>query len=276
MTSSFLRRHPLTGFYVIAYAFTWALGLPLLLSIRGVIGIDVPHLAEPVAAFGPFVAAIVVMRAVKGPNGVRELRQALFRWRVRSSWVAASLLGPVALLLIALSGTLFSDSVETVGTSGLGELWTITGLFELMVVGGLLQSLGEEPGWRGFAIPKLRQRFGPLLSTLALWPVWLGWHLPFFLSRPSFGWPQWIGFSVGILSAAIWLTLIRDRTQSVLMCVGWHAVANICRNTALAASSVAFLMYNNLILLSALIIAVYWIWNAQHGKSAEIPVNHHD
>jgi membrane protease YdiL (CAAX protease family) len=257
-----LRKHPLAGFYAIAYAFTWALGLPLLLSSRGLIAVEVPHFLEPVAAFGPFVAAVVVLRAIEGPGGSRALLQSLGRWNVGWRWLVAALLSTPALLLLALAGAGMTAG-PAAGASRLTEIWTLAGLFDLIVVGGLLQSLGEEPGWRGFAVPTLRERFGPLLATLALWPVWLCWHLPFFLSRPSFGWPQWIGFSVGILSAAIWLTLIRDRTRSLAMCVGWHALANICRNTALAVSSAAFLMYNNLILLSALAIAGYWLWQAR-------------
>lgn len=263
MTSGFLRRHPLFGFYAIAYAFTWALGVPLLLSKRGLIGIEVPHLLEPVAAFGPFAAAIIVMRAVYGNEGPRVLLQGLRHWRVGPGWMTAALLSTPALLLLAVGGANLAGGAQTSdAASRLGEFWTATALFELIVVGGVLQSLGEEPGWRGLAIPQLRERFGPLLATLALWPVWLCWHLPFFLSRPSFGWAQWVGFSVGILSAAIWLTLLRDRTQSILMCIGWHALANICRNAALAVSSAAFLLYNNLVLLSALTIACYWGWRA--------------
>ena len=265
MTSGLLRRHPLFGFYAIAYAFTWALGVPLLLSKRGLIGMHVPDVLEPVAAFGPFVAALVVLRALHCSDGQRALLRSLRRWRVGPGWLAAALLSAPALLLLAMVGANFMGGAQTSDASRLGELWTATGLFELIVVGGILQSLGEEPGWRGFAIPQLRERFGPLLATLVLWPVWLCWHLPFFLSRPAFGWPQWIGFSLGILSAAIWLTLLRDKTDSILTCVAWHALANICRNTALAVSSVAFLLYNNLILLSALVIAGWWIWTTRRG-----------
>ena len=259
MSATILRRHPLLGFYVIAYAFTWALGVPLMLSQRGLIGIDVPHFVEPIAAFGPFVAALVVVQAIAGPDGRRGLMRDLLNWRVNPVWLAVSLLSPPALLLLAIVAAAAGGSEPSTEASRLGEFWTLVGLFDLVVIGGLLQSLGEEPGWRGFATPRLRERFGPLAATLALWPVWLCWHLPFFLSRPAFGWPQWIGFSLGILSAAVWLTLIRDRTGSTLTCVGWHALANICRNTALAVSSAAFLIYNNLVLLSALLIAGYWI-----------------
>jgi len=269
MTLAFLRRHPLLSFYSIAYGITWSLGVPLLLSRRGLIAVDVPHLVEPFAAFGPFIAALIVVAALNGRDGLRSLSRSLLRWRIGGAWLALSFLSTPLLLLLALAGASVIGGAEASGSTRLTEIWSLAGLFELIVVGGLLQSLGEEPGWRGFAVPALRERFGPLLATLALWPVWLCWHLPFFLSRPAFGWPQWIGFSIGILSAAIWLTLLRDRTQSVLACIGWHALANICRNTALAVSTAAFLIYNNLILLSALIIAGYWVWSARRSTTDE-------
>ena len=64
MPSTFVRRRPLLSFYFLAYAFTWALGVPLMLSRRGVIDVHIPHALEPVAAFGPFVAALIVLYVV--------------------------------------------------------------------------------------------------------------------------------------------------------------------------------------------------------------------
>jgi hypothetical protein len=58
-----------------------------------------------------------------------------------------------------------------------GPLTTPPGLVKLLVAGSLLQSLGEEPGWRGWFLPKLRERFGQFAATLVLFPVWLLWHL---------------------------------------------------------------------------------------------------
>ena len=262
-----LRRYPVTGFYILAYAFTWSLGIPMMLSQRGLIALHIPHGIEPVAAFGPFIAAMLVARALSGRDGPRAILQSLRHWRVGTGWMAFSILGPVVLLVIALMAYSFIRDPQADTVADISTFTTAAGLFDLIVVAGILQSWGEEPGWRGFALPTLRERFGPFLATLVLWPVWLCWHLPFFLSRPGFGWAQWAGFSIGILSAAIWLTLIQDRTKSVLMSLGWHAMANICRNSALAVSTLAFLMYNNLILLTALIIAGYWFWSGRRQKS---------
>jgi uncharacterized protein len=41
--------------------------------------------------------------------------------------------------------------------------------------------LGEEPGWRGYALPRLQRSFGPVIGTLVLALIWTGWHLPLFL-----------------------------------------------------------------------------------------------
>lgn len=261
--SNILRRYPLASFYTLAYAFTWSLGLPLLLSRRGLVAADIPHWIEPIAAFGPFVAAMLVSRALTGSNGPRALLKSLRHWRVGPVWLAVSLLSPVALLLLAMLVAGVLGGGQSFTTPAVGELTTLAGLLDLVVVGGLLQAWGEEPGWRGFALPRLRERFGPLPATLVLWPVWLCWHLPFFLSRPEFGWVQWAAFSVGILSAAVWLTLIWDRTHSLLMCLGWHAVVNVCRGLALAVSTAAFLAISNLVLAGALVIAVTWVWQSR-------------
>jgi membrane protease YdiL (CAAX protease family) len=38
--------------------------------------------------------------------------------------------------------------------------------------------LSEEPGWRGFALPRLQAKFSPLISSLMLGVIWAVWHAP--------------------------------------------------------------------------------------------------
>jgi membrane protease YdiL (CAAX protease family) len=38
--------------------------------------------------------------------------------------------------------------------------------------------LSEEPGWRGFALPRLQAKFSPLVSSLILGGLWAVWHAP--------------------------------------------------------------------------------------------------
>ncbi|PYV55980.1 MAG: hypothetical protein DMG97_17435 [Acidobacteria bacterium] len=50
----------------------------------------------------------------------------------------------------------------------------------------------EEPGWRGYALPRLKHEFGPLRGIVLLAILWTAWYLPMFLYK---GWttsPLWI------------------------------------------------------------------------------------
>ncbi len=71
-----------------------------------------------------------------------------------------------------------------------------------------------------------------------------------FLIRPEFQWSAWLGFSAGMLSAAIWLTLLYDATRSELMAAIWHALINICRRPALAVSTATFLAFGQIVFCS--------------------------
>jgi membrane protease YdiL (CAAX protease family) len=252
-----LNRFPLFSYFFLAYLFSWSIELPMMLTARGSIEVQLPHWLEALAGFGPFVAALVVLQATQGAMGIRRLFASLTHWRVPGLWLAAALLSPFLIMLLAL---IITGETERLFSGSLFSELIASGKFaELILVGGLLRGLGEEPGWRGFALPVLRGRFGPLLATLALWPVWLLWHLPSFLMRPELQLAAGIGFSVGILSAAAWCTLLYDKTRSVLMIALWHALINITRGIALAASSAAFLAFSQIMLGIGLIIIIYWL-----------------
>ena len=140
-----------------------------------------------------------------------------------------------------------------------GRLSTLHAGLDLVLVAALLQSLGEEPGWRGYLLPKMLERFRTLPATLLLFPVWWLWHLPFFLGRPEFGLPQFFGFGLGILAASVWLTFLWERTRSIFVAVLWHAVLNITRGIALGFSTGMFLAYGMVVTVGALGIIVWWL-----------------
>lgn len=253
----FLVRYPLQAYFLLAYLYTWAIEVPMLVATRGSSDTHALVGLEALAGFGPFAAAVTVLAATRGRAGVMQLLTSLCRWRVPAGWLLFALVSPFAVLIAAL---LMTGEAEAL-LSGvlLREVATGGRLLELVLLGGILRGIGEEPGWRGFALADLRSRRGPLSATLMLFPFWLFWHLPSFLIRPEFSWSMWLGFSAGILSAAIWCTLLYDATRSVLMLAIWHALINICRGLALAASTATFLAFGQIVLLCALVFVAYWL-----------------
>lgn len=253
------RPHPareVLAYVALAYLFTWSISLLLLAERRGWAETGLSERWEALAAFGPFLAALVVAFTSTGIGGARAVMAALTRWRVPAHWLAFSCLSPLALLgLAVLLVRLTSSAWPDVGALGSGRLATPAGWFTLVVITGIVQGLGEEPGWRGFMLPRLRQRYPALTATLVLFPAWLLWHLPTFLSRPEFGPGQFLAFAAGVLSAAVWLTFIHERTGSVLLAVAWHAMVNVARGIALAISTPLFLALSTLVLVGALLFA---------------------
>lgn len=254
--------HTLRGLWsyvLLAYGLTWLVMLPWVLVQRGLLDLELPDHWEVLGAFGPFLAALLVSWRVGGSAGARDLLAGLTRWRVAPRWRAMTLLSPLVILVLAAAAAVLSGSPP--GLARLQSLsWlSVAALLDLVIAGALLQSLGEEPGWRGFMLPRLRARYGPLASTAVLAPVWILWHLPAFLGRPEFGAVQLVGLALGLAAAAAWLTLIYDATGSLLMAVLWHALINVARGIALAISSTCFVAFSSVVLASGVAIAGYWL-----------------
>ncbi len=267
--ASFVQRYPVFTFAALAYAFTWSVQLPLLVSRRGWMPLEVSEHWEVLAAFGPFLAAVLVVHWLEGGAGLRRLLAGITHWRVGARAWFAGALTPFALLFGAVLVTrLTSGAWPDVAALDASTLATAGGWVALFLVSGLAQGLGEEPGWRGFMLPKLRERHGRLVATLLLWPVWFLWHLPAFLGRPEFGLAQFVAFGLGVLCAAIWLTWLMEFTGSLLMAVVWHLCINVARGIALAFSPQMFLTISTLVMVGAVIILVVWAVRARRGPQS--------
>jgi membrane protease YdiL (CAAX protease family) len=157
--SEVIKRQPLVAFFVLAFALTWA---PTPLGIF--------------MAAGPLLAALVITAAVDGRRGLRELGSRMLRWRVGWRWYAAALLIPLA-LVFATAGlnVAFGAPGSVIRDLSISEAVL---LFALRLVVPLFSPIGEEPGWRGFALPRLLDGGSPLGATAILAPLVALWHVP--------------------------------------------------------------------------------------------------
>jgi membrane protease YdiL (CAAX protease family) len=165
--SSVLKQHPLIAFFIVAYALSWA-AWPVYAS---------GFYPNPVFSFGPFLAALVVLAITHGKSGVGGLLRRMVRWRVGLRWYAVALLLPVGL---ALAATVLNVLLGAQAPSS-AELGSWTGLLPLFLFVLLIPGMGgawEEPGWRGFALPRLQTGRSALFASLILGVLIAGWHLP--------------------------------------------------------------------------------------------------
>lgn len=227
-----LKRHPLISFFVIAYGLAWAIEVPLALSANGVL----PALPTPIAAlviaaatFAPAAAAFIMTGVLDGKPGVVRLLRRLVLWRVGIQWYVIVLVGiPVIVLLAALVVPGVAASFQPL----VGPMLAAYPLAFLMTVllGG---PLGEEPGWRGFALPHLQTRFGPLLGSVILGVMWALWHFPLFWSGvwTPLNLPNMVMFTVMITGLTIIMTWVFNHAKtSVLLTILMHASFNTFAN----------------------------------------------
>ncbi len=222
-----LARYPLTFYFIIAYAFAWVVWVPLALSQdgAGVLSFHSPIGASAsviLASFvGPFLSAFIMTGIIEGSEGIGRLLRRLVLWRVGLGWYLFTLIGiPMILVLgvLVLPGALASFK-------GIASLVAIPWLSQIVYV-FVHGPLGEEPGWRGFALPRLQRLHGPLVGSLILGPLWALWHLPFFWV-PAWNFPPTLAnivlFVIASIPVTIIMTWVFNNTKgSVLMAILGH------------------------------------------------------
>ena len=212
--------NPVALFFFLAYVITW--GLYFAANSTSAAGLR--GLLFYLGVFTPGLLALWLTRRADGSPGVVALLQRLVHWRVPARWYVfalayvATIKLTVAFLYRALAGAWppFGDvSWYVMLAATLGST----------LLGG---QVGEELGWRGYALPRLAMRFGLGGASLLLGVLWAGWHLPLFfiLGCDTVGqsFPLYV-LQVTALSVAIaWLYL---KTQgSLLLTMLLHAAVN--------------------------------------------------
>ena len=96
--ATYLKQHAVIAYFILAYALSWAVELPLAASAQGWLQVPVPPALHYLAAFGPMVSALIVTVATEGSSGIRPLLAGLLKWRVGLGWMLVAILSPIALL----------------------------------------------------------------------------------------------------------------------------------------------------------------------------------
>ncbi len=252
-----LQRHPVLAFIVGAYGFSWVLWVPLAVSGAGrslaTTGLIV------LGGFGPLVAAVTLEALRGGAPGLRAWARARFRLRCKAAWYAWALLLP-PLMAAATLGV-----GQLLGTVALApERPPLYGYPILLAFVFFLGGGQEEPGWRGYALPHLQLRFGPVTGSILLGLMWAGWHLPLFFSPASsqVGLPPlwYVAHTVAITFTFTWLfnSSAGSVVPVMLLHAGLNAVASwIPLQTGSGATSALGILLALEILLAVVLLAVY-------------------
>jgi membrane protease YdiL (CAAX protease family) len=196
--------------------------LPLILSPSGLgwIRFHVPIETVVPGAFAPTIAALIVQWLTK-----RDLRicQLIGSWPRFFLGLAVSLAlivaGYVVIPALAITKSIRLLHWKTFLSPSAYDCNFST------FFGG---PVNEEPGWRGFALPRLQARFGHLGAALTLGVLWAGWHLPLFLIHGWSGLPVW-AYVIMMTGLSVLMTFAFNISRSsILVSIWMHAIFNTC------------------------------------------------
>ncbi len=218
---SWIKKHPFLTYIFLAFTISWAGWFVLILSDTA------PGFFNPwklLAAFGPSLAGLFIISLVSGDEGLKKIWAQLTKFRINWVWYLIGLAAPPLLMLTSLwihillggTGLSFNDPAE---------IYRVIPVFLLVL---FFSVLGEEIGWRGFALPWLQERFNALTSSLILGLIWAFWHLPLFWLPGGFHQQlplTW--FLLQTISITILYTWVYNATQgSLWIILLLHAASN--------------------------------------------------
>ena len=222
---------PIASFFLIAYLISWSAWIALFslhYSHLGGTGLYF-YLA---AILAPHASAVVVTVLERGCVGLGTFYGRVFR-RAPVTWIVAAMVVPIViymipgLMAIGLQlprGPLLHQPPRTLS---------------MLVFGQLAVALGEEPGWRGFALPSLTKKVGAIRASLVLGVAWALWHLPLFIiaGTAQYGTP-FVPFLITLTAWSLIVTLLVVRAGgSVVVAMLFHISANLCDFTVWQADS---------------------------------------
>lgn len=244
----------LINYFILAYAISWAIAIPLALGKQNLIQPILPLWAHYFVGFGPMLSALIMTWHCEGSEGLRKMGARILGWKVHLWWFVAFM--PLLLgFVVCLSINLFTDDKIAISELGMVNFLPPLGIGALFLW-IFSFGFGEEIGWRGYALPHLQTKHNALMATSILALLWAIWHLPqfFYLFDPDIA----IGWVIGLFAGAIVFTWIFNSTNGSILivsvfhgCFNYITAANIDDNLLAAVVS-------TIVMVWAIVVIVFY------------------
>ena len=218
-----IRKHQVITFFVLTFAISWFLWIPNIIITGGKMS-----LLTYAGGFGPFLSAMFVVWITEKMSGLRRWLRRIFTLRINVLWyILGALLLPIGVVLFQFCLYLLWGGQADFSNALPWWLYIINLPIVMLFAGG-----NEEPGWRGFALPKLLTKQNPLVASIILGIIWAAWHIPIFFN------PAWSGAGtpfVWFLANTTGLSLIMtwlyyNSNRSIFPVMLFHQATNIIWN----------------------------------------------
>lgn len=248
------RRHPVVVFFLLAFLWTWGNDVLLYLLVGPTPGL----LFQIPKTWGPLIAAGLVTLGIGGDT--REWAGQVTKWRVKPRWYVLAIAVPL----------LWEDGLATgivhVLTGGAVHVlpspwWYYVGNFVVVffLAGGL-----EEFGWRGFAQPRLQERYSALAGAVVIGVAWALWHLPLFYLFDLSAYDQsgyWLSYLPHLVVEAVVLAWLYNSTGgSLLFPMLAHSLGNLPAVVAPVGDLNVVAQYTNDVVTAGLLVGLVVVY----------------
>lgn len=214
-------------YFLLAFGFTWFILLPGVLESYKIIKLPFPNiLLVAIAQFGPTLAAFYLTFKRNGKSGVFSLIKQALNFRIPFFWAAIIFLLPFALSASAWLLVLNFNRTYLPSQFLSNPVLIIPSFLIIFILQG---PIPEEFGWRGYALPRLTEKFAFMKATLLLGVIWAFWHLPgFFMEGVSQSSMPIIPYFITVVALSIIIAWIYYGTgHNLLAALLTHTMFNL-------------------------------------------------
>lgn len=277
-------KRPVITFFALTYLFSWIMWLPAMLLTYGVVAESsfLGGIAKPIgflAGIGPSLVAFVLVMMDGGKKGLKALLARGVQFRLGRWYWFTFLIVPSVLILAHLLNSFLGGSFPKTG--GLAHPYLIPPLFLVLFV----MQLGEEFGWRGFALDELQQKWGAVHASVVLGVLWSLWHIPMFLAS-GFGHHDYrLPFDqllITLVLVSILITWVQNNTGgSLIPAFVFHTYINLSgevlplieRSRESQGDYTAWIIANALFTIVVCVIIFRWGAQTLTGRGREAAAN---
>jgi membrane protease YdiL (CAAX protease family) len=189
--------------------------------------------AFQLGVYGPLIGGLVAIWMDGGRKGIEDLWNRITRWNIGGRWYIAAL--AITFLLTGIPVGIFALT----GGFALSTIPIVYVLFAFLVQ-LLTSGFGEEPGWRGFLLPRLQTRFDGEKYIWILGLIWAVWHYPIVIIQTLSMMQNvtvlqmlitilmgLVGQTMSLIGMTYIYVWLYHQTNSVFLVIVFHALSNL-------------------------------------------------